>query len=112
MAINKKSVGQKIKLIRQTKGMTLEEFGKLFQASKGNVSLWEKGSSLPSNERIKQIAQIGNMSIDELLSHTQIHQEDIFNEVKQINQKLEALTKEIEILNQKLSISADQQIVE
>lgn len=67
MAIDKKAVGQRIKLIRQTKGMTLEEFGKLFDASKGNVSLWEKGSSLPSNERIKKIAYIGNMSVDQLI---------------------------------------------
>lgn len=67
MAIDKKAVGQRIKLIRQTKGMTLEEFGKLFGASKGNVSLWEKGSSLPSNERIKEIARVGSMSVDELL---------------------------------------------
>lgn len=67
MAIDKKAVGQRIKLIRQTKGMTLEAFGKLFEASKGNVSLWERGSSLPSNERIKKISQVGNMSVDELL---------------------------------------------
>lgn len=67
MEVNKKNVGQRIKLIRQSKGMTLEDFGKIFDASKGNVSLWEKGSSLPSNERIKMISQLGNISVNELL---------------------------------------------
>lgn len=67
MSANKKAVGQRIKLIRQSKGMTLEEFGNLFDASKGNVSTWEKGISLPSNKRIKKIASIGDMTVEELL---------------------------------------------
>lgn len=47
--------------------MTLEEFGNLFGASRGNVSLWEKGSSIPNNKRLKEIADLGNISVDELL---------------------------------------------
>lgn len=67
MEVDKKAVGQRIKSIRLSKGMTLEEFGKLFGASRGNVSLWEKGSSIPNNERLKQISKIGDLSVDELL---------------------------------------------
>lgn len=63
----KKAVGQRIKSIRQSKGMTQEEFGKYFKASKGNVATWEKGSSLPNSERLKMIAKMGNLTVEHLL---------------------------------------------
>ena len=65
--INKTEVGQRIKNIRLSKGMTLEEFGKIFNATKGNVLKWEKGQSMPNPERLKTIAKIADISIDELL---------------------------------------------
>ena len=45
--IDKEAVGARIKQIRMNKGYTLEAFGKLFGAKKGNVQQWEKGRSLP-----------------------------------------------------------------
>lgn len=63
----KKKIGSRIKKIRLEKGMTLEEFGKLFDTSKSNVSMWEKGRSLPNPERMKQIAKIGDTTISELI---------------------------------------------
>lgn len=66
--LDKKAVGLRIKTIRQEKGMTLEEFGKLFGAGKSNVSKWEKGSTLPNPERLKAIAKIGDVTVEELLN--------------------------------------------
>ena len=42
MDIDKKALGQRIKSVRKAKGLTLEEFGKLFDspASRGVVSNW------------------------------------------------------------------------
>lgn len=71
MKINKKAVGQRIKSIRQKKGMTLEEFGNLFNASKGNVKGWEDGKNTPNPERLTEIAKVGNMTVDELLHGTE-----------------------------------------
>lgn len=65
--IDKKMVGLRIRSIRQDKGMTLEEFGKLFGAGKSNVSKWEKGLAIPNAERLKSISKIGNMTVDQLL---------------------------------------------
>lgn len=65
--INKIEIGQRINTIRLTKGMTLEEFGKIFGATKGNVLKWEKGQSLPSPERLKTIAKIADISVNNLL---------------------------------------------
>lgn len=70
LEVDKKRVGQRIKAIRQSKGMTMEEFGSLFEATKGNVSLWEKGSSIPSNERLPLIAKIADTTVKELLHGT------------------------------------------
>lgn len=68
MEIDKRALGQRIKSIRQSKGLTMEQFGKLFDnASKGVVSNWEKGSNVPNNERLKMIATAGGITVDELL---------------------------------------------
>lgn len=65
--INKIEVGQRIKNVRLSKGMTLEEFGKIFNATKGNVLKWEKGQSLPNPERLKTIAKLSDITVEELL---------------------------------------------
>ena len=65
--INKIAVGARIREIRLARGMTLEEFGKLFSASKSIASRWEKGKSIPNNIRIKAIADMANISVQELL---------------------------------------------
>lgn len=68
MQLNKINIGKRIKEIRKSGSWTLEEFGELiFKASKGTVSHWEKGSYLPNKERIKQIANIGNVSLNWLM---------------------------------------------
>lgn len=65
--IDKKEVGKRIQQIRFNKGQTLEAFGKLFGASKGNVQQWENGGSLPNKKRIQDISKIGNITVNELL---------------------------------------------
>ena len=70
MDIDKIMVGLRIRQIRQNKGMTLEEFGNLLNAGKSNVSKWEKGSSLPNNDRLRQIAKIADTTVNELLYGT------------------------------------------
>ena len=65
--IDKSKVGSRIFNIRQNKNLTLEEFGKIFNAGKSNVQKWEIGSSLPTRERLDKIAKIGNTTINQLL---------------------------------------------
>ena len=81
--INKKAVGSRIKQIRMNKGYTLEGFGKLFNASKGNVQQWENGVSLPNKERLASISKIADMTVNELLYGTTYE----FIENKQIIEK-------------------------
>lgn len=63
MKIDKKAVGMRISQIRKSKGLTLEEFGKLVDnAGKSIVSKWERGITVPNNERLKRISEIANVS--------------------------------------------------
>lgn len=64
--LEKTAIGLRIKQIRYNKGYTLEAFGKLFNVSKSNVSKWEKGLSLPNNERMSTIAKIADITVNEL----------------------------------------------
>ena len=47
--------------------MTLEEFGKIFGATKGDVAKWENGQSLPCPNRLKEIADFAKLTVKELL---------------------------------------------
>lgn len=68
--LDKLAVGKRIKTIRINKGETTKEFAKHFnpKASDSLVSRWERGVNLPNNERIEKIAELGDMTVDELLN--------------------------------------------
>lgn len=71
MDIDKTAIGIRIKSIRLEKGLTLHEFGDLIDgADRSIASRWERGISLPNNERLKKIANLGGISVDELLYGT------------------------------------------
>lgn len=61
-------VGEKIKHIRRERGMTLEQFGNLFNSHKNVVSLWENGKHFPTANKLKKIANSAGMSVIELLN--------------------------------------------
>lgn len=61
----KKGTGQRIKSIRLEEGLTMKEFGARLNppAADSIVSRWERGVSLPNGKRLRQIAEMGNMSV-------------------------------------------------
>lgn len=65
--MDNKTIGERIRLIRLSKGMTLEEFGKLFNTSKGVVSRWENDKGLLRPERLKKLAEISGKSVEYIL---------------------------------------------
>lgn len=69
----KSDIGSRIKSIRVSTGLTMNDFGKKLDpvATKGTVSNWEKGNYLPNNTRMKQIAELGNVSMLYLLEGKQ-----------------------------------------
>lgn len=72
MDVNKIEVGKRIYIIRKSLGVTMKEFGERVGkpfASDSIVSRWEKGQSLPNNERLKRIAELSNKTVSELIEN-------------------------------------------
>ncbi len=53
-------LAREIRELRMGRGLTLEEFGKLFRppANKGTVSGWEKGKCSPNRKRTKVLREL------------------------------------------------------
>ena len=61
-------VGQRIKDIREKLGLTMAEFAKQIDpsgnAKSGTVSNWEHGRNAPNIQRLKRVAELGNVPIE------------------------------------------------
>ena len=72
------SVGERIKRIRVEYGDNLQEFGKRISEKMGIpreqapadslVSRWEKGKNRPNSDRLKAIAELGGITVNQLLN--------------------------------------------
>lgn len=73
-----KLTGEDIKQTRIKKGLTMKDFGELFNpaASDSIVSRWERGISEPNAERMKKIIEIREDSLSMYSS------EELINELK------------------------------
>lgn len=98
MEINK--IGKKIKSIRINKKENAEDFGKRFDppASQSLVSRWERGVNLPNNARLKAIADIAGISVDDLLCDDT---QDINQLLQQTLKENQRLIAELKLLKQK-----------
>lgn len=63
----KKKIGNKIAELRRDNNLSQKNFGEKLGVSQDTVSLWEKGKSLPATEYVIEIAQLFQLSTDELL---------------------------------------------
>lgn len=63
-------LGDRIKRIRLSKGLSQSQFGELFNpvAARSIVSRWESGKSVPNAKRLKKIAELGKITVSELLN--------------------------------------------
>lgn len=98
------SVGRRIKSIRLKNGMTMSSFGIYIDNVKsGVVSNWENGKQLPNKLRLKKIAELGSMSVDELLDIT--NYQELYELEKERNslleQEIQLLKDQLKLLNKK-----------
>lgn len=68
-----KEFGERVQTIRKKLGMNMRQFANAIddKASAGTVSNWEYGKNMPNAQRIKRIAELGNVTI-EYLEHGKI----------------------------------------
>ncbi len=62
----------KIKKLRETHNLTQEELAKKVTVSRTAVSKWETGKGYPSLDTLKEISLLFDISIDELISDTDV----------------------------------------
>ncbi|WP_027633344.1 helix-turn-helix domain-containing protein [Clostridium hydrogeniformans] len=65
-----KTIGDRIKELREDKCLNQQELGKMFNVHKGTISNWENGKRTPDADMIIKIADYFNVSIDYLLYRT------------------------------------------
>jgi len=92
----RKDIATRISQVRNGLGMTLKDFGKQFTSpvNAGVVQKWERGTNLPNDEHMIEIAKLGNVSINWLMYGSDF--ENFQNHLlPQVFQKLESLESEL-----------------
>ena len=56
-----------IKSIRESKNMTQLDVATILNISRTTVAMWETGESMPRAEKLIQLAELFNCTVDELL---------------------------------------------
>ena len=60
-------LGEKLKLYREKHNMTQKEIARILGVEPGTISKYELGITEPNIEPIKKLAEIFNVTIDELI---------------------------------------------
>lgn len=63
------TLGQKIKKIRKTFGLSQEQLAEIINVSRQAITKWESDFGLPDTENLKSLSNIFNVSIDYLLDN-------------------------------------------
>ena len=82
---------ERIKLLREKKGLSQEELASHLNVVRQTISKWERGYSLPDAEMLTKIACALDVPVDELLTTSTESLEEksrLANELAQINEKL------------------------
>ena len=66
------TLGDKIYYIRKSQGLSQTKFGQMFTpsiTSKSIISHWESDANIPRKNRLTQIAKIGHITVNDLISN-------------------------------------------
>lgn len=63
--------------LRKKKGWSQEELGYKLDVSRQTISKWESGQTTPELEKLRNLAKIFEISVDELISEEEVLKEDI-----------------------------------
>lgn len=67
-AIDKRTIGNKIRQIRKEKGLSQQKLAEMIGVAPQAISHWEIGKSLPQPKNIKAIAECGDKTVAWLLT--------------------------------------------
>ena len=61
------TIGERIQKLRENAGMSQAALAKKFKISRSAVNYWEMGLTVPSTEKIVELAKLFNVSTDNIL---------------------------------------------
>lgn len=67
LKISKKTIGHRIKLMRQTHGLTQAALAEALGTTQSNVSDVERGARKPTLEQLVNVARVLKVSVDQIL---------------------------------------------
>ena len=89
---------EKLMELRKSRGLSQEEFGLKVGVSRQTVSKWELGQSYPDFQRLVQISDFFELSLDELVKDVDV-QEVREKQVSQLNALYEDVQKSKKAVN-------------
>lgn len=75
--MDRANIGKSIARLRRGSDLTQEEFGQKLGVTNKTVSRWENGKYMPDIEMLKKIADMFNISVDELLCDEKLNDTDL-----------------------------------
>src|SRR5690554_5840329 len=69
------NLGNKITELRKINKLSQEELAEKLDISRQSISLWETNQSMPSTEKLIELAKIFNVKIDDLINSDSIENE-------------------------------------
>ena len=106
ISVNQKAVGRRIKTARERKKLTQEQLAEMVSLSPMHVSVIERGVKLPKLETLINIANILDVSADELL------QDVVNNQVKLCSSEASELISQLPMEDQRRVLAALRSFVE
>ena len=94
-------IGDKIKSLRISEGLTQQELADKLSISKVSISNWELNKGNPNYDTLKKIAEIFNVSTDFLLDYNENGNTEYYNNINFIQFKSKTVKKVIEMLKDK-----------
>lgn len=78
---------EKLIQLRKNEGLSQEELGYKLNVTRQTISKWELGQTSPEMDKLKELARIFNITVDELIGDNEITNESPIIEDKPINEK-------------------------
>ena len=94
-------VADRIKMLRETKGITQAELARKLGVTRSSVNAWELGISVPSTQWLVQLATVFDVSTDYLLCADKSATIDIHGLTEEDTQVIYLLIQHLKKKNQK-----------
>jgi transcriptional regulator with XRE-family HTH domain len=72
--------GERLKLLREEKGLSQAELGKLYNLSQSTIAYYETNNKQPSNETLQNLANFFQTTTDYLLGRSDVRNPGLFTD--------------------------------